>query len=292
MKKINIEISVEDFLQKLKDSNDRRPLLELIGRKFFIGECIELFLENGTFAKENYSIFNEILFDDNFQGETELEMWDEFWLDGLNKFPLEYLVETMLKHPPCYRSRRSSDESLDYLLRRYYQVSEVDSLNDNQIEELANLFDEFDEIPSELNEYKNKKEFETKILEFKDIDYIVNHYNEISYDEIKVIKELLCTVADSGNINKDNMNIFCSIIEWYAPKNMFGRKYRDVFVLSIFESNINWTEEEYDIFDDYFYNVNFDECAQMYQDIINQSYDDESKYISDKLKINPNYRHD
>ena len=88
------------------------------------------------------------------------------------------------------------------------------------------------------------------------------------------------------------MNIFCSIIEWYAPKNMFGRKYRDVFVLSIFESNINWTEEEYDIFDDYFYNVNFDECAQMYQDIINQSYDDESKYISDKLKINPNYRHD
>ena len=148
MKKINIEISVEDFLQKLKDYNDRRPLLELIGRKFFIGECIELFLENGTFAKENYSIFNEILFDDNFQGETELEMWDEFWLDGLNKFPLEYLVETMLEHKPGYRSSKSSDATLDYLLRRYYQVYEVDSLTDNQIEELANLFDEeWEEIP-------------------------------------------------------------------------------------------------------------------------------------------------
>ena len=291
MKKINIEISVEDFLQKLKDSNDRRPLLELIGRKFFIGECIELFLENGTFAKENYSIFNEILFDDNFQGETELEMWDEFWLDGLNKFPLEYLVETMLKHPPCYRSSKRSDATLDYLLRRYYQVSEVDSLNDNQIEELANLFDEFDEIPSELNEYKNKKEFENKLLEFEDLDYLNNNYTNNSY-ETKEIQELLCKVADSGKINKDNLNDFCIIIDWYAPKNMFDRKYRDTFVLSIFESNIGWTEDEYNIFDDYFYNINFDECAQMYQDIINQSYQDESDHISRQLKLNPNYRHD
>ena len=291
MKKINIEISVEDFLQKLKDSNDRRPLLELIGRKFFIGECIELFLENGTFAKENYSIFNEILFDDNFQGETELEMWDEFWLDGLNKFPLEYLVETMLEHKPGYRSRRRSDASLDYLLRRYYQVSKVDSLNDNQIEELANLFDEFDEIPSDMKDYKNKKEFETKILEFEDLDYLNNNYTNISY-ETKEIQELLCKVADSGKINKDNLNDFCIIIDWYAPKNMFDRKYRDTFVLSIFESNIDWTEEEYNIFDDYFYNINFDECAQMYQDIINQSYQDESDHISRQLKLNPNYRHD
>lgn len=293
MYKIKIEISVEEALNLLKKVDDKEEFLTLFGgRRTFIKDCINLFLENGTLAFDFRETFNEILFEESDVDETNRDVWNEFWDDGLNKLSLNYLVESMMDYKPGRRSDDYADAALDYILDRYYNVSKIDRLKEEQIEELYNIFDNLDDIPNDLVKYKNKKEFENKLLEFKDIDYIVNHYNEISYDEIKVIKELLCRVADSGNINKDNMNIFCTIIDWYAPKNMFDRKYRDTFVLSIFESNIDWTEDEYNIFDDYFYNINFDECAQMYQDIINQSYQDESDHISKQLKLNPNYRHD
>lgn len=290
MEKIKFEISVEEFLKILQDCNDRRPILELVGRKNLIHKCIELFLENGTIAKDNYSIFNEILFDDVFDGETYKEIWLEFWQQGLNEFPLDYLVDALTSYKPGRRSDKSADVALNFLLYYYYKV-ELEDLDSDKLENLAKLFEEIAELPSDLIEYKSKLVFERCLLEFEDLEYLNNNYTNVSYDT-KVIRELLCKVADSGKIDVDNISVFCQLVDWYAPQNVLGRRYRDVFVLSVFEANENWSEDEFDTFDEFFYNVDFDECAQMYQDNINQSYEDESRHISEQLKISPNYRHD
>lgn len=290
MSTIKIEASVEELLNILQDCNDRRPILKLVGRKNLIHKCIELFLENGTIAKDWYSLFNEILFDDVFDGETYKEIWLEFWQQGLNEFPLDYLIDTLTSYKPGRRSDKCADVALNFLLYHYYNV-ELEDLDQDKLENLAKLFEEIAELPSDLIEYKSKLVFERCLLEFEDLEYLNNNYTNVSYDT-KVIRELLCKVAASGKVNDDNMEIFCVLVDWYAPNNNLFRNYRAVFILTIFEANENWSEDEFDIFDEFFYNIDFDDSAQSHQDIINQSYEDESRHISEQLKINPNYRHD
>ena len=290
MEKIKFEISVEELLDILQDCNDRRPILKLVGRKNLIHKCIELFLEIGTVGKDRYSLFNEVLFEETDNDESYKDIWNEFWDKGLNKFPLNYLVETMLDYKPGRRSDECADAALDYILDRYYNVSKIDKLKEEQIEELYSIFDNLDDIPSEFKEYKEYKEFVQKILEFKDQDYIVNNYAKMSGDTKEWVK-LFCEVVKNNVINVDNLELFCSVVEYHSPKNQLSRPYQKLFILTIFEAG-DWSEEEYIIFGEYFYNIDFEEGAANYENMINDSIHQEAKHISEQLKINPSYRHD
>lgn len=293
MYKIKIEIGVEEALNLLKKVDDKEEFLTLFGgRSSFIKDCLNLFLENGTIAFDFRETFNEILFEESDADDTYLDVWNEFWYDGLNKLPLKFLLESLLEYKPGKRSEYCSDVALNYLLERYYYVSNVEKLTEEQVEELFELFEDLsDKIPSGLSEYKLKKDFETALLEFKDFEYISNNYNNVSYDT-KECTELLCKVAANDNIDLDHLELFCDIIKYHAPANQFDRKYYDLFVLTIFEANDNWSDEEMNIITAYFYNINFEECSYRYQQAIDDSYQKESDYISEKLKLNPNYRHD
>lgn len=288
---IKIEISVEQALNILKKVNDKKEFLILFGgRYFFVQKCIDEFLENGTLAFDFRETFNEVLFEETDNDESYKDIWNEFWDKGLNKFPLNYLVETMLDYKPGRRSDECADAALDYILDRYYNVSKIDKLKEEQIEELYSIFDNLDDIPSEFKEYKEYKEFVQKILEFKDQDYIQNNYAKMSGDTKEWVK-LFCEVVKNNVLNVDNLELFCRVVAYHSPKNQLSRPYQKLFILTIFEAG-DWSEEEYIIFDEYFYNINFEEGSAEYENMINQSYADESRHISEQLKINPNYRHD
>ena len=288
---IKIEISVEEALNLLKKVDDKKEFLTLFGgRRTFIKECINLFLENGTLAFDFRETFNEILFEESDDNETYKDVWNEFWDDGLNKLPLNYLVESMMDYKPGRRSDDYADAALDYILDRYYNVSKIDRLKEEQIEELYNIFDNLDDIPSEFKEYKNKKEFVQKVLEFKDQEYIRNNYAKMSGDA-KEWTELFCKVVSNNVINADNLELFCCVVEYHSPRNQLSRPYQKLFILTIFEAG-DWLEEEYKIFDEYFYNVDFEEGAVNYENMIEDSIHQEATHISEQLKINPNYRHD
>lgn len=291
MSTIKIEISVEEALNLLKKVDDKKEFLTLFGgRRTFIKDCINLFLENGTLAFDFRETFNEILFEESDDNETYKDVWNEFWDDGLYKLPLNYLVESMIDYKPGRRSDDCADAALDYILDRYFNVSKVDRLKEEQIDELYNIFDNLDDIPSEFKEYKEYKEFVQKLLEFKDQEYIQNNYAKMSGDT-KEWTELFCKVVSNNVINVDNLELFCSMVEYHSPRNQLSRPYRKLFILTIFEAG-DWSEEEYKIFDEYFYNIDFEEGASNYENMIDDSIHQEAKHISEQLKINPNYRHD
>lgn len=89
-----------------------------------------------------------------------------------------------------------------------------------------------------------------------------------------------------------DLDLFCRLVNFYAPNNYLGKKYKKAFVLYVFEGYEEWSQEQFDYICEEFYDIDFADAAADHYAYINESISQEANYISNMLKKYPNYRHD
>ncbi len=238
---------------------------------------------------EVYELFTQILFQCS-NNESYTQDWEILW-DKLNVLPLYVIVRLLEEHTPKKRNENNVDASLNYLLNNRYNSR----LTKEIYQELKDLFEC---EPEEFKTFRRKQNFIDKVSAFDDADYICNTYCEINFNESEILELLKQVVIDKKIDTIEKLNVFIRMVKFYAPLNNFnGRRYRDVFVLEIFEGNDNgevqsWDQEQVDIWYEEFPNIDFNYTS--YRDVkdrIDNINSEEAKHITSKLKDNPNYNH-
>lgn len=297
---IQNKIKVVDFLDSLFEIGEissyaLKESLNLFGGRSVVMQLIFNFFtaEPDNLENANYiSIYQDILFgcSDNKSYEED---WDEVWW-LVKDLPLKFIVDSLESYPPG-KGGSSADKALSYLLSKKYNISFASDLTKEIYEELSDLF--YDE-PEAFKKFKKVQHFLDELLEFNDPRWLYETYSEFSFDK-EVILELLKKVVETRKLDTpEKLNVFLGMVKYYAPENSFSRKYRDAFVLEIFEANDQsgidtWSEESIAMWKDEFYNIDFEwSNSEVIKDQINDSHKQEANHISEQLKINPNYRHD
>lgn len=298
MSKIEYSISVDDLIEKFKHVYDARGeiiyLFDIFGgRDNIIDIFIKWFMDksNENDLEKYIDVFGEILFEHS-GSSTYFEDWDNYW-DKIKDLPLKILVDLLLIYKPGKHRESHEDVALNYLLSNKYNENEATL---EIYEELKDYF--IDEQPKKFIEFREKQHFIDELKLFNDLNFIEDKYTKI-YFGINEIKELLKEIVISRKLeNFHQIKLFLILVNWYAPENRFDRKYKDAFVLEIFEVDDNsgipmWSDEVIDLWKEEFYNIDFDwSNSEIIKDQINSSCKTEANYISERLKINPNYRHD
>lgn len=296
MENFKADITPTKFLDKIMGLDDG-PLLMVLdlfgGRESVIDILLKYFEERPDELGDANILnsFDQILFRCS-GNETYVQDWDLLW-DKLENLPIGILIHLLESNPPGKRNQNCSDVALNYLLSNKYNKSEATL---EIYEELKDYF--IDEQPEEFIKFREKQHFINELKLFNDLNFIEDKYTEINF-EINEIKELLKEIVISRKLeNLHQIKLFLTLVNWYAPKNSFDRKYKDAFVLEIFEVDDNsgipmWSDEVIDLWKEEFYNIDFDwSNSEIIKDQINSSCKNEANYISEQLKINPNYRHD
>lgn len=297
---IQNKIKVVEFLDSLIKINDissyaLKESLNLFGGRNVVVQLLFNFFtsEPDKLENENYkSIYQDILFGCS-DSESYEDDWNEVWW-LVKDLPLKFIVDSLESYPPG-RSGSSADKALSYLLSKKYNISFVSDLTKEIYEELSDLF--YDE-PGAFGEFRETQHFLDELLEFNDPQWLYENYSNFSFDKEAILKLLKRVVETRKLDTPEKLGVFLSMVKYYAPENSFSRKYRDAFVLEIFEANDDsgidtWSEESISMWKDEFYNIDFEwSNSEVIKDQINDSHKQEANHISEKLKINPNYRHD
>lgn len=292
---LEIKIEESEFLHKLHgmDIDSLKQVLELFGgRHQLITDLVKYFKTEPTKLENDKikEVFIEILFDCS-SDTTYVKDWDHLWA-RIESLPLGFLIEALETYPPGRHCDNNSDVALNYIMWHRYGTN---TLNSKIYEELKDLFDG---EPEDFAKFKLKQHYIDELLLFNDIDFLNNNYTDVSF-ETKEILDLLKQVVIGRKLDTPGKLFqFLSLVDWYAPKNSFDRKYKDTFVLELFESDDGsgedmWSETSVELWREHFYGIDFDwSCSEAITDQIKDSIQRESNHISKMLEINPNYRHD
>ena len=292
---LKAELSTSEFIDKLSGIDEPyvlNTIMDLFGGRIqVIDILIDYFKENEDSLEEGavYDLLKQILFQCS-GNETYSQDW-ELLYDKIKVLPLGVIVRLLEEHTPRKRNENSADISLKYLLNNRYNSR----LTKEIYEELKDLFED---EPDEFKIFRRKQKLIDKVEQFEDTDYIYNNYCEVSFDESEILELLKQVVVDKKLDTTEKLNIFIRMVKFFAPLNNFnGRRYRDVFVLEIFEGNDGseitlWSQDQVSIWYEEFPNIDFNySSSHDIKDRIKNINSEEAKYISEKNKLNPNYNH-
>lgn len=295
--KIETEVTVFKFLDKVVglDDGPLTMVLDLFGgRTKIIDVLVEYFLgePDNLKDKQQKETFKQILFSCS-GNDTYAEDWEQLW-DKLKDLPVGFLVESLEENPPGKNSGKCTDVALNYILWKKYDVSSTDDITKEIYEELKDLF--YSE-PEDFKKFRLRQHFIDEVLEFNDPRWIYETYSEFSFDKEEILEILKQVVTGRKLDTIEKVGIFLGMVRYYAPQNIFDKKYRDQFVLEIFEADDGsgvgmWSEDVEALWKEEFYDIDFDDCSEAIKDRISDSCKAEAKHISEQLKINPLYRHD
>mgnify|MGYP003586720424 CR=1 FL=1 len=295
-----MEINVSNVLAILRECS--RPVNALIesGLNYtdFVREAIELRIENPDYFKKAYSdaVLWELLTSDPETNNTS-EAWSRYskqiarlWDKHINIFQSLFEYEA-----PSYKKE---DTTIEWLLEEVYGGRKFQDLEQEEINKIAKFYDN-DSYPAVLAEYMHEQGFQDWLENFDTAYEQVDETYTITKCNTFDIKEALKNVVINRKIsNPIILNTFFSVVDWYAPtKNPFGPNYRKEYILEIFQVDDNsgipmWSEDMFQMIKDHYYDIDFDDCFEMVREQNQNRIREEADYISEKLKQNPNYRHD
>ncbi len=235
-------------------------------------------------------IVGELIFS-TLGADTYKEDWENYF-PRLIKLPLKLLVILLINWCPKKHKDNLDDSILSYLLNMYYESDLTKAIYD----ELSGIFLANDIEPKKFEQLKFDEHFKDELLKFEDLKFLDENKYKITI-ETKVLQSYLCQIVVGNKLDtEDKLRAFVEFVDYFSPSNHFDKKYRDLFIITVFESiQINgeeWEEYEYDIWETHFYNVNFEWSSSDHSQIIEESIKQESDHISKMLKLSPNYRHD
>jgi hypothetical protein len=223
--------------------------------------------------------------------DTYKEDWENY-LPILKKLPPKLFSILLINWCPKRHKDDLDDSVLSYLLTHYYESD----LTKTIYNELSEIFEANEIEPKQFEQFKLDEHYRNELLEFKDLNFLDENKYKITI-ETNEIKDILCQIITGNKLDtEDKLKSFVEFVDYFAPSNYFDKKYKDLFIISIFESiQVNgeeWEEEEYLIWKEHFYNVNFEWGSDELNEQIKYSVKQEADHISKMLKLNPNYRHD
>lgn len=236
-------------------------------------------------------VIGQLIFSSVWGADTYKEDWEKY-IPRLKKLPLKLLTVLLMNYCPKRHKDNLDDSVLSYLLNHYFESNLTKAIYD----ELSGIFptDEFN--PKKFEQFKLDEHFKDELLNFEDLKFLDENKYKITI-ETKDLQTYLCQIVVGNKLDtEDKLRAFVEFVDYFSPSNHFDKKYRDLFIITVFESiQINgeeWEEYEYDIWETQFYNVNFEWSSSDHSQMIKESIKQESDHISKMLKINPNYRHD
>ena len=297
--KISAEVEVNEFLLLLAGMEDApvEAVLKLFGGRIKIIDILihYFIIEPEKLNDTNiYDTFKQILF--NVSGnETYEEDWDLLW-DKLQLLNIQIIVRLLEDHTPKRRHEKSEDAALRYLLEKRFFKTNINMLTEHNIIIYNEIKDLFEVEPESLRLFRKKKFFVDKVLEFKDDDLkiIYDNYSEYKFETDEILEILKQSVNNFKIDTTEKLSIFLNLVRFYAPINSFDRKYRDAFILEIFEAHTGegWDEHMLSLWQDEFYNVDFKwSCSEEVKDQIQDNVKDEANHISEMNGKYPNYNH-
>ena len=295
MENFKADITPAKFLDKIMGLDDG-PLLMVLdlfgGRESVIDILLKYFDERPDELGDANILnsFDQILFRCS-GNETYVQDWDLLW-DKLENLPIGILIYLLESNPPGKRNQNCSDVALNYYMWKKHSSNTITK------EIYLELKDAFDGEPEEFKKFRKVQHFIDEVSEFTDPGWLFQNYSEFSFDKEEILGILKQPIINRKLDTLEKLSIFLRMVRFFAPQNSFDRKYKDAFVLELFEiddqSGIEmWSEESIKLWKEEFYDIDFDwSNSEIIKDQIDSSCKTEANYISEQLKINPNYRHD
>lgn len=295
MENFKADITPAKFLDKIMGLEDG-PLLMVLdlfgGRESVIDILLKYFDERPDELGDANILnsFDQILFRCS-GNETYVQDWDLLW-DKLENLPIGILIYLLESNPPGKRNQNCSDVALNYYMWKKHSSNTITK------EIYLELKDAFDGEPEEFKKFRKVQHFIDEVSEFTDPGWLFQNYSEFSFNKEEILGILKQPIINRKLDTLEKVEVYLRMVRFFAPQNSFDRKYRDAFVLELFEveddSGVEmWSEEVIELWKEEFYDVDFNYTnSEIIKDQIDSSCKTEANYISEQLKINPNYRHD
>lgn len=295
MENFKADITPAKFLDKIMGLEDG-PLLMVLdlfgGRESVIDILLKYFGERPDELGDANILesFDQILFRCS-GNETYVQDWDLLW-DKLENLPIGILIHLLESNPPGKRNQNCSDVALNYYMWKKHSTNTITK------EIYLELKDAFDDEPEEFEKFRKVQHFIDEVSEFTDPGWLFQNYSGFSFDKEEILGILKQPIINRKLDTLEKVEVYLRMVRFFAPQNSFDRKYRDAFVLELFEveddSGVEmWSEEVIELWKEEFYDVDFNYTnSEIIKDQIDSSCKTEANYISEQLKINPNYRHD
>lgn len=300
MNEFKIEFNWDEFFELLEKMFENKDISEIMVRKFggiynILNIVIPEF-ENipvNTKSKNDIYLIGELIFS-TLGSDTYKEDWDNYGYI-LRKLPIRYFFILISNWCPKRRCDNTGESVLLYLLNRYYE-KDLDTEIYNILKPIYDEVEGEGNYPEQFEVFQLREHYKDELITFVDLNFL-NENRSRAVFETNEIKSLFCQVIIGNKLDSINkLKTFCELVDYFAPSNQFDRKYRDAFIMEIFESiqanGEEWEEEEYLVWKEEFYNIDFDWSCEDLTCQIKDSVKNESDHISKMLKINPNYRHD
>lgn len=298
IKMFELKINTGDFLRLIEDIGENQNAIKNIinqvgGIEFVVNKIVNEYKNispTDDSLKDIYTL-GDLVFG-TLGSDTYKEDWNN-WFINLKPLPVGYLIMLLSSWCPKRHCDELDDSVLSYLLNHYYNVND---LTKDIYLEILGSFEREDLEPKRFEQFKLNEHYKNELLNFSDLKFLVENKYKISC-ETNILKDILCQVVIGNKLDtSEKLVLFCKLVKLFAPSNYFDRKYRDAFVLEIYESILvngeEWEQYECCIWEEEFFDINFDRTLQEIKDQIEYSTQRESNHISEQLKINPNYRHD
>lgn len=295
MENFKADVTPAKFLNKIMGLDDG-PLLMVLdlfgGRESVIDILLKYFEEQPDELGDPNILgsFDQILFSCS-GNETYVQDWDLLW-DKLENLPIGILIYLLESNPPGKRNQNCSDVALNYYMWKKHSSNTITK------EIYLELKDAFDGEPEEFKKFRKVQHFIDEVSEFTDPGWLYQNYSGFSFDKEEILDILKQPIINRKLDTLEKVEVYLRMVRFFAPQNSFDRKYRDAFVLELFEveddSGVEmWSEEVIEMWKEEFYDVDFNYTnSEIIKDQIDSSCKTEANYISEQLKINPNYRHD
>ena len=297
---INNKIKVTDFLDTLIEIENVSQYalgksLKLFGGRNNVIQLLFNFFttEPDKLEDDNYStLYKSILFDCSLN-QTYKDDWDEVWY-LVKDLPLKFIVNTLEEYPPGKKSIQGEDRALSFLLNNYYNCNYLTKDIYNELKSL------FECEPIDFKKFRKQEQFKIKILEFNDLEWLKENYSEFSFDRDEILNLLKQVIINNKLDNLMKFDLFIDVVKFFAPYNTINKRYRDAFILEVFESiegiemlDEEWDKEKYKLLVENFPEIDFEiDNSKDIKDSIDIVCKEEADHITKQLQNNPNYRHD
>lgn len=279
---------------KIEVEIDKTNICDFINPKYIGADLVEEAWQICEDNKNNEDVYYPIMEKLMALNDTYLETWDEWIVPELddrrqkNKHVSYELVLYLISNwGPGLRKWNIRDT----IEHKFMEGMGYNNFNEIPAEILKFIYNEYG-LPKEWHSILEIKHFRDELIEFTDSNYLQETLNKYSSEisNISDLQEILINLAseNEGSKVKNNLDLFLQIIEDCAPyENMFSSK-RKAWITEIINEGY-WDEEEIEIIQGKFYDIDFDIPYRMIED---QRIHDEAAHIKKMTDLNPLYRHD
>ena len=295
---LSSKISIPDFLEninKVECDDSLKIIINLFGgRLLVVNTILNYFSNQDTYPvlEERFDLIGKIIFDLS-DSRTYLEDWEYFNEKFIEVIPDNILLNWLLDYKPGNRKSEAEDVALDWLVNNSFG-GKLTSKNFPIIKELFEITD----TPKELDKFEKRVHFIDELKLFEDLSFIDNTYTNFNFDKEEILEILRGIVIARKLTDFNHLEIFMQLVKWYAPTKsvMDTHKYK-AFVLEVFEAEDDsgvelFSSNTFQIIQEYFYDVDFMDCADEHKHLYQIKIEDEANHISRMQSQYPNYRHD